>query len=386
MNNSKPIKLLEDLDFLEQKLPKLHINLFTKITKKDFKILCDQLREDISSIDAGAFCLRIRSILAQIGDSHTDITNWYSKINNKGIPVAFVCLDGVTYISRISERQDKYLGSKLISIGGIEYDELFSKISDLIPSDNVYHLYYHMLDNIDVLGVLDYFGVKRSYDNLNVEVELKNKIEAISIDLNSKESLYPVIENASLNSSQSYNLRTLDNSTIYFNYISCSDDSKYPMEKVAKLVNKLIGEKGYNKIIIDLRFNSGGNSNVLKPFLEVLDVHKSNLRIIGLIGNKTFSSSIFHALDIRYRLKGTLIGENTGGSSESFGEVKKLTLPNTKIEIQYSTRYIKRTNFVIPLQKSIAPDIKIVPGIKDVLKQNDIVLQHAIATNDYSKL
>lgn len=71
-----------------------------------------------------------------------------------------------------------------------------------------------------------------------------------------------------------------------------------------------------------------------------------------------------------------LLGEPSGENLNSFGEVKTFTLPNSGIEVQYSTRFftLAPSGDGGPLQ----PDVPITPTFQDVAAGKDPVLERAL--------
>jgi Peptidase family S41 len=58
-----------------------------------------------------------------------------------------------------------------------------------------------------------------------------------------------------------------------------------------------------------------------------------------LIGRRTFSSAMMNALQLREQTNATLVGEPTGGTPNSYGEVLSFRLPFSNLVIGYSTKY-----------------------------------------------
>ena len=59
-------------------------------------------------------------------------------------------------------------------------------------------------------------------------------------------------------------------------------------------------------------------------------------------GNRTLITwHTMNALALKRRLPVTLLGEPTGDRLNDYGEVRAFSLPNSKIEVQHSTRYFK---------------------------------------------
>lgn len=132
------------------------------------------------------------------------------------------------------------------------------------------------------------------------------------------------------------------------------------------------------KFVIDLRHNSGGDSSVINPFLNSIPKFfsdKPEIDIFIITGRDTFSSGIMAVLDIKERVSVTLIGESTGGSPNSYGEVATFQLPNTKIPIQYSIKYFELTN---DGANAITPDIIIKPTINDYIENKDVIMDYIL--------
>jgi hypothetical protein len=60
--------------------------------------------------------------------------------------------------------------------------------------------------------------------------------------------------------------------------------------------------------------------------------------IYALIGPYTFSSAMANALELHEDLSAILVGEPAGGAPDGYGEVGKLTLPNSKLVIRFTTK------------------------------------------------
>jgi C-terminal processing protease CtpA/Prc len=139
---------------------------------------------------------------------------------------------------------------------------------------------------------------------------------------------------------------------------------------------QFIDDHDVETIIVDLRYNGGGNSLVLRPFLKALE-ERPDLDVTTLIGRQTFSSALMNAIQLD-EAGATLIGEPTGGRPNHYGEVRPFRLPNSGLPIFYATRYFRELEDRDPA--SLEPDIAVDPTIEDQLAGRDAVLQRALAT------
>ncbi len=168
-----------------------------------------------------------------------------------------------------------------------------------------------------------------------------------------------------------------DSRTLFIQYDVCQNDPKMPMREFARSVAAELDAKPVDRVVVDLRWNGGGDSRVIDPLNGVLAA-SSRLkgRVYVLIGPSTFSSAIDNAIDLKNR-GAVLIGEPTGGRPSGYGEVKTLTLPNSKLSVRYTSKF-----FSAPKKLDTAalqPDLAVPMTLRDALAGRDAGLAAAIA-------
>ena len=123
-------------------------------------------------------------------------------------------------------------------------------------------------------------------------------------------------------------------------------------------VSDLIDENGYSRIVIDLRYNGGGNSEVINPLIDVL--RQKDAEVFVLIDEGTFSSAVLNALTLKEELGAVFAGRPSGGSASHYGELKSGTLPYSAMAFSYSTKF-----FDNGVSGPLMPDILIEKDIDD---------------------
>lgn len=96
-----------------------------------------------------------------------------------------------------------------------------------------------------------------------------------------------------------------------------------------------------------------------------------------IIGRETFSSGILYALQFKERLEAKLYGEPTGGKPSHYGDIQNMVLPNSKLNISYSTKYFS-SNIN---GDTLNPDYEVELSIEDYIIGSDPVLQKIIDNN-----
>lgn len=132
-----------------------------------------------------------------------------------------------------------------------------------------------------------------------------------------------------------------------------------------------------DRVIIDLRFNGGGDSRLIGALKSGLKSRAAlGSHVLVLVGSGTFSSALMNAIELRDELHATLVGEAPGERPNSYGEVKFFTLPNSQLHVQYCTKFFRQVKSGNPAE--LEPDIPAAPTLGDTLSGRDPVLEAAL--------
>jgi hypothetical protein len=82
-----------------------------------------------------------------------------------------------------------------------------------------------------------------------------------------------------------------------------------------------------------------------------------------------------NALRLKAETKAILVGEPTGQKPNAYGEVRTMTLPHSKLLVQYSTKYFKTVEGDPP---TLPPDISVDRSSWDYINGRDPVLERAL--------
>jgi len=169
--------------------------------------------------------------------------------------------------------------------------------------------------------------------------------------------------------------------TLYIQYNKCQNVGQ-PFESFAQEVLSFADSHSVERVVVDLRFNAGGDSRVVRPLIEGLKSRQSlsaRGHLYALIGPVTYSSGLMAAMDFKDELHAILVGEPTGGKPNGFGEVKRATLPNSNLAVFYPVKYFRPMADADP--ESIVPDIPVSLTLEDFLGCRDPVLEKALSNS-----
>ena len=91
--------------------------------------------------------------------------------------------------------------------------------------------------------------------------------------------------------------------------------------------------------------------------------------------SETFSSGMWTADDLR-KLGAVLVGSPTGGKPNSYGNTQTLVLPNSRLEVSYSTRHFQLIQGSDPA--SVMPTLTVEATIDELRAGRDPVLEAAL--------
>lgn len=383
-------KWKEDIYFLRDNLSKKHYNFYSIRSKDDFNKDLDKIIKNLDKLNDLQTSLEIQRAIAKQGDSHTKLI-WDKMLPNKKIITARTdwFKDGY-YFFRVNKENEDFLAKKIVSINGYPIKQISDSLSTLITKDNNAIVKLSVPRLLVQNQLLDYFGFSKDQVYKIVSTDGKNNFEKTfvpeipskenSLSLKSKSTPF-YLQNVKENFIDWY---FGDNKIYYIQYNKCISKEepsvfKNNPEKAAglpsfvdfenKILTTIENEK-INKIIFDLRLNSGGSSpqgtRLIKKIIDNPQINKKG-KLFVVVGRDTFSSAIINAMDFK-KSNAIFIGEETSGKPNHFGETDYFSLPNSGLTVYYSKNYFKKSEENL---NSIKPDFDTSVSIDDAINGID---------------
>jgi hypothetical protein len=134
--------------------------------------------------------------------------------------------------------------------------------------------------------------------------------------------------------------------TLYFQFNLVVNSQTETLQQFLDRLFKFIDENQIDKLIIDMRWNNGGNTLLLQPLINGLIRHdKLNQtgKLFVIIGRYTFSAAINAAASINANTNAIFVGEPTPTGPNFVGESNIITLPYSKLRVSISDLYWQNT-------------------------------------------
>lgn len=389
-----------DIGYFAAKLEATHPNLFWKISRAKYHEQIDQLyvaTPDMQDYEIILELARIATMMAGPRDDHTSVWFWGKQdASFHYFPFQVKWFSDGAFAVKADGACAGVLGNQLVRIDDTPIDDVVSALSDYISHCNDKWLEARAPEFLMVSELLYVLGITENRtsavfsfeDESGTEFDMEIAAVLIS-DLTMKITLPdPEPEDAlplyMQNSEQNYWFTYLaDNRVVYVAYNDCENRPDQRFEQFTGDLFAFIDTHETDKLVLDLRNNMGGDTEIIRPFLETLVTYpdlNTKDRFYIAIGKYTFSAAVDNAVYLQYVTNGCFIGEPTGGRPPNgvFGDIAVFSLPNSGLLVACSTQYFDILIDDEP-DLSFLPDIQVPTASQDYLDRRDPVMDYILS-------
>jgi C-terminal processing protease CtpA/Prc len=285
---------------------------------------------------------------------------------------------------------EQAVGAKVVKIGNHPVEEVFEAVKPLIGADNEMEILNNSPYYMAMPAVLYGLNLIPQKDRASYGFEAQDGSEfALEIQPVSKspEAWLTIYEKAGVkrplyeqDRQSFYWYQYLpEENAVYVQYNMCAEQEGKPFQEFMEEVLDLLDQHENTRLVLDLRFNGGGNEAILSPFIKAIQARptlNTPETLFVIIGRSTYSSALQNAITLGKEANAVLVGEPTGGKPNHYGEVRRFRLPNVGLLVQYSTRYWLNDPESDPL--TLEPDISATATFADLLAGRDPALEAAL--------
>jgi len=353
---------LEDLDYIIEKLTERHPTCMDGLPEPVLKLYQkekENLSERVSVLELWQAASRI---LAAMKDGHTRTLYYPAKYYT--LPVTFDFMDGK--LTCTGTYDNKEISNVTVTeIGGFPVQKLYDTFLEQFSYELESYASYIFAKYLNRDIYLEFVGVDTSSD-IELTFEMDGKKETVILPFMEN----PVVQTYEEEPFVSYEIDEKSSIGI-FTLKHCTYNEVY--KDTLKSFFKEVKDNNINSLIIDLRYNGGGNSMVANEFMRYLNVDKYNSgtshvrfgpyllknkmkpvtnkkydsltfegQIYVLTSTTTFSSAMDFAAIISDNKLGVVIGEIPGNMPSSYGDILQFQAPNSKLSFSISYKYFIR--------------------------------------------
>lgn len=350
-----------DLDFYARRMKQMHWDLYANIPKEQFLSEIERLKRDLPSLPDTQVRARLRQITARVGDGHTASRLFPEGEERRALPLdIFVFKDG-PHVIGASAAYKHLIGAKVLKVGPMDYADALNAARPYMSVDNEMGYLAQgpaMLSAPPILKALNL-----APDEAGATLTLRTregKEEAVRVEAAS----FPVQGHGGLlNPAFTYfhdlpgttrplflkdpdkRLRVehlAEHKAVYFWFGAVQNPPGSNFQHVVSELFGLIDSTSAEHLIIDMRFNGGGNTFLTRPLIHALIKNERVNRkghLWVLIGRNTFSAAQNTVNLMERHLSPIFVGEPTGSRPQFVGESTWFVLPHSKTRVSCSSRY-----------------------------------------------
>jgi len=377
----------EDLKLFASEFPARHKDFKKLYSQPDFDNKMVALQKDIRTLSDSEIALRLMRLVASANVGHTTV--YLPEMKLGFWPTALTLKwysDGLAVVGAAPIYREA-LGMRVLQIGSMTPEQLLVEVAPYISHENDTWLreqspaYFRNVEILKHVGAIGEDGrIKLTLAKPEGETfTLVTGPAGPDMKQVSMFDALPIPATLYRKHRDSYYWYEYlaDSRALYIQYNKCANDPKLSFKDFAADLFNFADTHRVDRVIIDLRFNGGGNSTVISPLTNGLKDRKElKSRVFVLIGRATFSSAQLNAVELRRNLRATLMGEPTGEKLHSYGDVRIIRLPNSGLNVQYCTNYFRMIKDSDP--SALEPDVRVAMTLKDVLAGRDPVLEAAL--------
>ena len=349
----QPNPKLDDLNLLCETLETEHYDLYANISEEEFQDEREKIARQTLNMTDAEFYWSVRHLLSLVGDAHTAAypSDYFMSV----LPWSIKKFDEGWFILILDKAHEQYLGTRVVAINDIPIDEVVERTRQVVSYEADTWLWQKAPDVLGWKEALEYLDIVEPDEPVLVTVETaqgaEETFELPAYDDWSEEKKQEVLvgfqrDSVPVTAEQDaiYWSTALDENTYFIQYNSCKEDPDLPMAQFVQQVEADLESGGYQNIIIDLRYNSGGNSEVIRLLEKALFFHSfnvDNVQFYILIGGRTFSSATIAATDFKNTptVNSIFVGQPTGGVLICPGNINTIRIENPPFGVQYSTKF-----------------------------------------------
>jgi len=353
----------EDLRFMAAEMDQRHRNLYHTVSRATFDSAVASLDQRIPALARHEIIVELARIAALVQDGHTNVASTRDpQIGFTTLPVKLYFFKDGLFVRAAHRSHAKLTGSRVVRIGGMTPDQAYTRVRELVGRDNEMDARFFAPFLLAMPEVLHALRITGSPDEATFSLELGGKRQSVTLRPLGPASMMPPDTDVSWWPDSAWTdmrapgaaplwLREHPNTRywleylpadrlVYVQYNQVANKEDESISQFADRLRALLDSASSPRLVLDLRLNRGGNGSLNRPLL--LSLIKSRTlegrgKLFVLIGRSTFSAAQFLVNDIEQYTDAVFVGEPSGGKANSYGDSRKILLPNSKITVRVST-------------------------------------------------
>ena len=379
----QPNPKLDDLNKLCDTLEKNHYNLYANVSEEEFQAEREKIARQTAKMSDEEFYWSVCHLVSLVGDAHT--MAYVSGDFMEVLPWSIRKFDEGWFILGVDKTHEEYLGTRVTAINDVPIDEAVERARQVVSYEADSWLWQQVPNVLTWNSSLEYLDIVDHDEPVQVTVEAAAGTEE-TFELPTYDN-WDEAEQEMCDFQRESTPRTAKQDAIYWS--TAPDESTYfiqynvcaggdpSMPEFAQQVQADL-ESGYQNIIFDLRYNNGGNDQIILPLknavINARNKQGEKCHLYVLTGWNTFSAGVDAAAGFQTSNaeNTTVVGQSTGGSLQTGGNLLEISMDSVPFAVTCALDY-----FVILGQKgSLVPDYTVPQTFEQYAKGEDPEIQY----------
>jgi hypothetical protein len=394
-----------DLGILGREIKRRAYGPFRFISERDFDARLDGLAGRVGELSDAQVATGILALLSMLRDGHAGIVGPDdSPARRLSLPLEFWLFPDGPLVTAAAPEQERLLGARLLAVDGRAVGEVLAGLEPVTCRDNDYQLQFGLARWLRCPPVLHALGLADAPDA--VTLEFRDRAGATSqVTLGAvpgltaadvrgwppgwirlAEALPTAPPACERNRDVSYWFEYQRADGLVYAQVNAVMD--HPAETLPEFAGRLfafIDGHAVDTLVLDFRWNGGGNTFLTQPLLHRLIGCRAVNRPGGLfviIGRRTFSAAQNTVTAIERHTDAIFVGEPTGSSPNFTGESVPFELPWSKLQVNVSDLYWQ-TSWPMDRRPFIPPELYAPPTAPAWLAGRDPALEAIAAYREH---
>ena len=377
--NAQPGETIDweyEIDLLARELSARHPDLFFKKDSAWYYQSMNRVASETPGKSLFQVSVRLQQVLADMGDPQTLINYHFLVEKSRILPLDCYWFEEGIYFLETDRAYEALLGKKLTAINQVPIEVVIDSFSTLLVRENPMILKNQIPRMLTWFQLLEYFGFANG-SQLTICVEdssgkALNQLIHLPVELGEMVSVHPASMPLGWQDQKSFFwAQYFENDELYYiQYNRCwsrEAEEDYgsgasalfmpSLKEFEKQVYPELKKKEIKKLVFDIRFNKGGYAAQGTEFIRKINksLPRDHGEIYVLVGRATNAAAIINVVDFLKSADVVLVGENTSGKPNYFGEVNRFVLPESRLIVSHPTRYFSLLEEDPP---AIIPDLE----------------------------
>ena len=254
------------------------------------------------------------------------------------------------YVTAAPRGLERVLGARLAAVDGMPIAQVIARVRPVVHGDNDMTVRDVLPSRLMLAEVLETVGVTRSLTHATFSIETGGG-DSVTLTASPVDTTIDWVRARDATPTplylahpdEPYWYTYIDSlHAMYVQYNEVSTNAEHPFPAFCAALFAAVDSVGADNLILDIRFNNGGDNTLLRPL--VLGLIRSRRvdrpgHLFTVIGRLTFSAAVNLAAELERYTETTFVGEPTAAPANHYGETQRVRLPRTNILLLHSTLY-----------------------------------------------